>query len=165
MAQIKLVRIDFQLIHGQVITKWFGSTMSNEIVIIDDLLSKDAFMASVYEMSAPPGAKVTVCSVDEAVERWKKDEMGSGKLLVLFKNVNQTYQAWKKGFPLTEVQIGGLGSAPGRKVVFGPITLDDADAGQLKEMSDAGIYVYLHQVPEEGKMDFSKVLEKNLFNV
>lgn len=165
MAQIKLVRIDFRLIHGQVITKWFGSTMSNEIVIIDDVLSKDEFMASVYKMSAPPGATVNVYSVDEAVEHWNKDQMGVGKLLILFKNVEQTYQAWKKGFPLKEVQIGGLGSAPGRKNVFGPITLDDADAKQLKEMSDAGIYVYLHQVPEEGKMDFTKVLEKNQFNI
>lgn len=68
MAQIRLIRIDFRLIHGQVITKWFGSTMSNEIVIIDDDLSKDDFMTSIYEMSAPPGAKVTVYDVENAVK-------------------------------------------------------------------------------------------------
>lgn len=165
MAEIRLVRIDFRLIHGQVITKWFGSTRASEITIIDDELSKDSFMASIYEMSAPPGAKVNVYSVEEAVRRWKENQLGSGKHLILFKNVEQTYKAFKLGFPFKEIQIGGLGSAPGRKVVFGPITMDDEDAKMLKEISDTGIYVYLHQVPEEGKMDFVKILEKNDFNI
>ena len=165
MADIRLVRIDFRLIHGQVITKWFGSTLSNEIVIVDDDLSKDAFMASIYEMSAPPGAKVRVYSVDDAVSKWNEDQMGNGKLLLLFKNVEQVYKAWKGGFPLKEVQIGGLGSAPGRKIVFGPITMDDADAKLLNEMNTNGVHVYLHQVPEEGTMEFSTVLEKNNFNI
>lgn len=39
MYNIKLVRLDFRLIHGQVIAKWFGQIMGNEIVIIDDDLS------------------------------------------------------------------------------------------------------------------------------
>lgn len=165
MADIRLVRIDFRLIHGQVITKWFGQSRANEILIIDDELAKDDFMASIYEMSAPPGSKVTINTVRTAIDRWNVDKLGAGKLLVLFKNVDQTYHAWKGGFPLSEVQIGGLGSAPGRKVVFGPITLDDADARRLKEMQDGGVHVYLHQVPEEGSMEFSAVLEKNSFNV
>ena len=43
--------------------------------------------------------------------------------------------------------------------------MDDADAKMLKEMNESGVFVYLHQVPEEGKMEFSKVLEKNEFNI
>lgn len=165
MAEIKLVRIDFRLIHGQVITKWFKQSLANEILIIDDDLSQDEFMASIYTMSAPPGASVNVYSVETAVTKWKENGLGDGKLFILFKNVEQIYKAMNLGFPLQEVQIGGLGSAPGRKVVFGPITMDDKDAKMLKEMEDKGIYVYLHQVPEEGKMDFKKVLEKNNFQV
>ena len=115
MADIRLVRVDFRLIHGQVITKWFGTTRANQIIIIDDELSKDPFMASIYEMSAPPGAKVTVFSVEKAVEEWNKNQLGDGKLLVLFKNVNKIYSAWELGFPFKEIQIGGLGSAPGSK--------------------------------------------------
>ena len=122
-------------------------------------------MASIYTMSAPPGAAVHVYSVEDAVAKWNEDGLGNGKIFILFKNVEQVYKAMKLGFPLQEVQIGGLGSAPGRKVVFGPITMNDADAKMLKEMEDQGIYVYLHQVPEEGKMDFKKVLEKNDFKV
>lgn len=165
MADIRLVRVDFRLIHGQVITKWFGSSRSNEILIVDDELSQDEFMASIYEMSAPPGAKVRVLSVADAVKDWQESGLGNGKLLVLFKNVNQLYAAWKSGFPLPEIQIGGLGSAPGRKVVFGPVTLDDADARALKEINKSGIRVYMHQVPEESPAELMPILQKHGFDI
>lgn len=163
MAEIRLVRIDFRLIHGQIVTKWFGASRSDEILVVDDELSQDEFMASIYEMSAPKGAKVRVMSVEGAVKDWQENQLGDGHLLVLFKNVDQLYTAWKTGFPLKEVQIGGLGSAPGRKVVFGPITLDEADATKLREINASGIRVYLHQVPEDPSAELEPVLVKSGF--
>ena len=75
------------------------------------------------------------------------------------------YSLFRQGFPVKELQIGGLGSAPGRKVVFGPITLDQPDAEKLKEMQDAGDSVYMHQVPDDPSMEFTKILEKKLFDI
>ena len=165
MYNIKLVRLDFRLIHGQVIAKWFGQIMGNEIVIIDDDLSQDSFMASIYEMSAPVDSKVHVYSVEDAVKKVEDGTFASGKVLVLFKNVDQVFKAVEKGFKVDELQIGGLGSAPGRINVYGPITLDDHDASLLKKIADQGTNIYLQQVPEEAKMTFSKVLEKFDFNL
>lgn len=165
MYNIKLVRLDFRLIHGQVIAKWFGQIMGNEIVIIDDDLSQDSFMASIYEMSTPVDSKVHVYSVEDAVKKVEDGTFASGKVLVLFKNVDQVFKAVEKGFKIDELQIGGLGSAPGRINVYGPITLDDHDASLLKKIADQGTNIYLQQVPEEAKMTFSKVLEKFDFNL
>ena len=165
MYNIKLVRLDFRLIHGQVIAKWFGQIMGNEIVIIDDDLSQDSFMASIYEMSAPVDSKVHVYSVEDAVKKVEDGTFASGKVLVLFKNVDQVFKAVEKGFKIDELQIGGFGSAPGRINVYGPITLDDHDASLLKKIADQGTNIYLQQVPEEAKMTFSKVLEKFDFNL
>lgn len=165
MYNIKLVRLDFRLIHGQVIAKWFGQIMGNEIVIIDDDLSQDSFMASIYEMSAPVDSKVHVYSVEDAVKKVEDGTFASGKVLVLFKNIDQVFKAVEKGFKIDELQIGGLGSAPGRINVYGPITLDDHDASLLKKIADQGTNIYLQQVPEEAKMTFSKVLEKFDFNL
>ena len=39
MAEIQVIRADFRLIHGQVITKWIRQTPANKILIIDDVLS------------------------------------------------------------------------------------------------------------------------------
>ena len=113
-------------------------------------------MASIYEMSAPPGAKVSVFSTEQAVDKWNENKLGDGKLLILFKNVEQVYKAFKLGFPLSEVQIGGLGSAPGRKVVFGPITMDDRDVKQLKRISDKGVHIYFIKFRKKEKWSLKK---------
>ena len=67
MEGIKLVRIDFRLIHGQVITKWSNKISATRIVVVNDALSKDEFMADIYVMAAPPGMTVDVISIDDFV--------------------------------------------------------------------------------------------------
>lgn len=165
MAKIKLIRADFRLIHGQVITKWIRQAGCDRIVIIDDMLANDQFLQSIYIMAAPPGMEVNVFSVEQAVQSWNENEMGEGNLFILFKNVDEIYRAFKGGFPIKSLQIGGLGAGPGRIVVFGPITLDSKDAKMLKEMLDSGSEIYLHQVPDEPKMSFEKILEKYNFDL
>ena len=61
MADINLVRIDFRLIHGQVVTKWVKQANANRIIIVNDMLAKDEFLASVYKMAAPSNVKVDIC--------------------------------------------------------------------------------------------------------
>ncbi len=40
MGKINLIRSDFRLIHGQVITKWLKECNAEKIVIINNELSK-----------------------------------------------------------------------------------------------------------------------------
>ena len=160
MSKFKLVRIDFRLIHGQVITKWLKQSGADKIVIIDDLLASDTFMKSIYTMSAPPGIPVDVYSVEEAGKKWAENHFGSDKILLLFKDVATTYKMFSTGLPLPNIQIGGLGAGPDRKKVYGPISLSQADYELLKEMHDQGIEIVLHQVPDEAKMEFSKVIQR-----
>ena len=163
MADIQVIRADFRLIHGQVITKWIRQTPANKILIIDDVLAKDSFMSSIYVMAAPPGIEVMIDTVDDAVAKWNSGAYGAAKLFVLIKDVPTISRLYKAGFPVKELQIGGLGAGPGRKVVFGPITLDAEDMKKLTEMHESGVHVYLHQVPDDPSMEFAKTLEKNIF--
>ena len=165
MPDIELIRVDFRLIHGQVITKWVKQTKANKILIIDDLLAKDSFMSSIYVMAAPPGMEVIIDTVEDAVSKWNSGAYGNARLFVLVKDVPADHRLYKAGFPVEDLQIGGLGSAPGRKVVFGPITLDEQDTRKLKEMHDQGVHVYLHQVPDDPSMEFSKILDKKIFDI
>lgn len=160
MAEIQMVRVDFRLIHGQVITKWLRQTSANRIVIINDVLAADDFMKNIYVMAAPPSIDVDVFSVDTAINSWNSNQMGSGNLFVLFKDIETVYRAIKKGLPINDIQIGGLGAGPGRVAVFGPITLNEEDSVMLKELDEDGCNIYLHQVPDEPKMEIKKALEK-----
>ncbi|TQS71131.1 PTS sugar transporter subunit IIB [Ornithinibacillus gellani] len=161
MAEIEMVRVDFRLIHGQVITKWIRQTFANRIIIIDDNLANDEFMKSIYTMAAPSNIAVNVYTVESAINEWKEDKLGKGKLFILFKDVDTAFKTIQGGIEIKDLQIGGLGSGPGRKSVFGPISLNEEDAEQLRELEESNnCRVYLHQVPDEPKMEFKKALDK-----
>lgn len=145
---IALTRVDFRLVHGQVITRWLKQCDINEIVTVDTALSKDEFMQDVFKMAAPKGVRIRILSVEEAVAAQENGEFERNRILVLLKSVQELTNAINAGLALPEIQIGGLGGGPGRKAVNNAITLDRKDADQLLAIESKGINVYFQTTPD-----------------
>lgn len=160
-ANIVHARVDYRLIHGQVITKWLKQCDAKRIVVIDDKLSKDEFLGSVYKMAAPTGIKVDIISVDEAQRRWADDNFyGGAPVLLLFKTVDMAVAAVQAGVSFTKLQIGGLENKPGRKIVHNQISLDKADAEKLAGIEASGSEVYFQTIPGEEVESLAQVSAK-----
>ena len=43
---IKLIRVDERLIHGQVVTQWLNKSEANKIIIVDQFLSTNDFLST-----------------------------------------------------------------------------------------------------------------------
>lgn len=157
---IELTRVDFRLIHGQVITRWLTQCQINEIVTIDTALSKDAFMQEVFKMAAPKGVKITIVNVEDAVKRQQEGVFDKNRVMVLFKGVAELNAAVQAGLKLEKVQIGGLGGGPGRKAVNNAITLDRADADTLIELEKMGIEIYFQTTPDYPSETLQKAVAK-----
>ena len=157
---IELTRVDFRLIHGQVITRWLTQCQINEIVTIDTELSKDMFMQEVFKMAAPKGVKITIVSIEDAVKLQQENAFDKNRVMVLFKGVAQLHNAVCAGLVLDKVQIGGLGGGPGRKAVNNAITLDRADADQLLELEQKGIEIYFQTTPDYPSESLQKAVAK-----
>ena len=151
---IELTRVDFRLIHGQVITRWLTQCQINEIVTIDTALSKDAFMQEVFKMAAPKGVKITIVNVEDAVKRQQEGAFDKNRVMVLFKGVAELNAAVQAGLKLEKVQIGGLGGGPGRKAVNNAITLDRA------ELEKMGIEIYFQTTPDYPSETLQKAVAK-----
>lgn len=157
---IEFTRVDFRLIHGQVITRWLTQCQINEIVTIDTALSKDAFMQEVFKMAAPKGVKITIVNVEDAVKRQQEGAFDKNRVMVLFKGVAELNAAVQAGLKLEKVQIGGLGGGPGRKAVNNAITLDRADADTLLELEKMGIEIYFQTTPDYPSETLQKAVAK-----
>lgn len=158
MKAVKLVRMDYRLIHGQVITKWNNIVHATDIIIVDDALVNDDFMVDIYTMASPPGVDVHVYTVDQFIEKNANGAFDTGNILVLLKKVQTLKDLMKKGVKFQEVQIGGLGGGKGRKQIVTGITISDAELEDLKEVAKEGISIYFQVTPEENKVSFDKFL-------
>ena len=156
MAEIKY-RVDSRLIHGQVIARWSVKYGTQGIIIIDDALADDDFMKDIYMMAAPADVSVDVFKVDEAAEKWQSSGLLDKKLLVLFKDVAHVDRLTQKGVKIDELQIGGLPSGAGRKLVYKTISLSGEDYEMLDRIAESGTKVFFQMLPEEDPFPYEKV--------
>lgn len=159
---IALTRVDFRLIHGQVVTQWVRRLDIDRIDVIDNALSKEPFMKNILSMAAPKGIKVNIISINEALKKQEKNLYSDSttNYLLLFKTVQQLYESIKNGLNLSEIQIGGLGGGPDRKAVSNAITLNKEDANWLIKIQEKGSKVYLQTTPDYPSMTLDEAVSK-----
>ena len=144
MSKISWARVDYRLIHGQVITKWSKIASANSIVIVDDLLGADEFMASIYKMAAPSGVSVDIKTTSDAAAAYRDGTLGSGNVFLLFKNVAAARASHEAG----------------RKVVFPAVALGPEEVEDIRALHDAGVDIQIQVVPEEAGISYEEALKK-----
>lgn len=160
MAKITHARVDYRLIHGQVITKWSKIASANKIVIVDDVLGQDAFMADIYRMAAPSGIEVDIKTAAEAGAAYQDDTLGAGNIFLLFKDVHAARTAHEAGLAFDALQLGGIPAEAGRKIVFPAVALGASEVEDIRALHDAGVHIEVQVVPEEAGISYEDALKK-----
>lgn len=161
MATVKLLRVDNRLIHGQVTAFWVRSLSCNRAVIIDDAIPGDKFMRKILMMAMPESTKLSIYSCEEAVKEWNENQFGSGKVMVIFKDIKGAQKALNAGFEFTELQIGGISPASGSRQVLGPIYLSEEEAFILNELDKAGVAITFQVLAEQQPVAWSDIKRKS----
>lgn len=152
-----MVRIDDRLIHGQVVAVWIKQIKVDRIVVVDDSVAGDSFLQEVLRLAAPPGITVDVCSVQEGVASLRADGADRKHTMVLVKSPRVARSLFDGGVRFSRLNVGGLGSGPGRKSVFKNISMSAEEKCILKELIREGVKVTLLTVPGEQSLDFAAV--------
>jgi mannose/fructose/N-acetylgalactosamine-specific phosphotransferase system component IIB len=161
MATVKLVRVDFRLIHGQIITKWRKFFGINKIVVIDDILAADDFMIRVYTSAAPSDVTIKVYTEEKALRLWEKNKFGEGDALILFKDIATCYRMLKKGIQFEQVQLGGVPQTPEKKLIVKAVSLGESDIAMLRKMHDIyNVNLTIQIMPEDAKTEYFEIVKK-----
>ncbi len=160
MENLKLTRIDFRLIHGQVMTRWVKQFDIKSIVVIDDKSAKSPILKKILLGAAPHGVKVEVETVDNAAKRWKEGTLPNSNLMLLFKDPAGAAKAYEAGLKYPRLQVGGIEGAGNKLNICRNITMSEEDINTLKPVYDAGVEIYCQPIPEDGEYPFKSAMEK-----
>ena len=160
IEELGLVRIDDRLIHGQVIAVWCKHQPFTRIVIVDDGVAADPFMQEVLRLAAPPGLQVDVFSVEEGIKALHQSTPDRGTTMVLLKSPQAAKRLYDGGVQYNALNVGGIGSAPGRKNIFKNISASEEEIAILKYLMDRGVEITLLTVPGEKSRSFSDLVGK-----
>ena len=160
MAEVKLARVDFRLIHGQIVVKWCKAFTVDKIVVIDNVVAGDEFMLRVYASAVPTGIAVKAYDEEKAMRLWNKNHFGEGKkVLILFKDLETCYRLIKAGMNLKAIQLGGIPQMQDRRAVKRAVFLGTKEMKMLKELHEMGVEITAQLVPEDSKFDYANIVK------
>lgn len=75
---IKLVRIDYRLLHGQVVFAWTRALDIDHIIVANAKAAADAFITMSLNLAKPAGVTLDIATVEQAAEKQQR-QVGSKK--------------------------------------------------------------------------------------
>lgn len=161
IEELGLVRIDDRLIHGQVIAVWCKHQRFTRIVVVDDGVAADSFMQEVLSLAAPPDLQVDVLSIEEGINSLGESAPDRGTTMVLLKSPLAAKRLYDGGLKYSALNVGGIGSGPGRKHIFKNISASEEEIAILRYLMDKGVEITLLTVPGERSKAFSDLAGKS----
>ncbi|OCN05829.1 PTS sorbose transporter subunit IIB [Erysipelotrichaceae bacterium MTC7] len=157
MGKLKMIRVDYRMVHGQIVAKWIKFRPVNRLILADEALVNDPFMGDIYRM-AVPSYDVDIIKVEDIQQTLdEKDD----EVLLIFKDVTSVYQAFKSGLNIPELNVGAVQSNKDRKSILQGVSLSLDEYEKLEEMKNAGINVFFQPIPENDPVSL-KTIEKKI---
>ena len=142
-----LARIDDRLIHGQVAFGWGRALRPTLFLVVSDAVRADADRADLCLIGVPEEARGRVASVSEALDPALLAEVERERTLLVMPGTAEADALVTAGFPIRELNVGGLHHASGKREVLPYVFLDDADRARLASIAGRGVRVTAQDLP------------------
>lgn len=83
---IKLVRLDYRLLHGQVVFAWTSYVGAQRIIVVDDEAATDELKKSALSLSKPTGVRLNIFTLKTALAKMPKVETLNENIMMIFGN-------------------------------------------------------------------------------
>lgn len=160
---IRLLRIDDRLIHGQVATTWAKVTGISRIIVVSNEVADNPLQKALLKQAAPPEIKANVISVSKLIRIASHPLLNDVKVMLLFTNPTDVMNCYRQGIQFNSVNIGGMKFTEGKKMVTHFISVNQQDIDAFVYLDSIGIELEIRKVPGDRRQRMMDVLEKGNF--
>lgn len=160
---VRLLRIDSRLLHGQVATNWAKVLKVDRILVVSDQVARDNIRKTLIRQASPPGVKVHVIPLMKMLRIYFDPRFNSFKALILVEDPQNAKILVENGVRVNLVNIGAVSFNSSRKMVTDTIAVGKDDIDAFTWLHEQGIKLDVRKVSGDTSKDLWKVLtEKGL---
>lgn len=134
VPNIKMMRIDERLIHGQG-QLWLNSLGCNLVIVADDAASEDTMQQTLMKVVVAKSIGMRFFSIEKTCEVIHK-AAPEQKIFIVCKSASSALRLIEGGVPVKEINIGNIHNKPGKEMVSRSIFLGEEDKHAIREMID-----------------------------
>ena len=150
---IKLLRVDYRLIHGQITTSWVGQLGCDCILIANDKVPGDILRKNALKLAKPPETKLVMKTVEDSIEAINSGVTDKYKLFVIVENV-QDARRMVEGCPVFErVNLGNIRMYAGAKQLGTTVFVSEKDMEDIRAMQEKGVSVDVQSIPRDKRSE------------
>lgn len=142
-----LARIDDRLIHGQVAFGWGRALRPTLYLVVSDTVRADTDRSELCLIGVPEEARGRVLSVAEAQDPALLPEIERERTLLVMPGTAEAERLVLGGFPIRELNVGGLHHAAGKTQALPYVFLDGVDRTRLAAIAARGVLVTAQDLP------------------
>lgn len=158
-AKIKLVRLDYRLLHGQVVFSWINSVGAQRIIVVDNAAANDPVRQNALKLAKPPGVRLNIFSVERALSKMAKLNTLGENVMFIFGNVHELLE-FCQSYHFDEVNFGAAANHDGAQPVGGKdssVFFDSEEIADARKILELGIKVYEQQTPTQTRTDITSL--------
>lgn len=160
---IKLLRIDSRLVHGQVANNWAGTLGADAILAVSDGAANDELRKTLMLQTGGGKVKVHVLGVEKAARVYKNPKYAALKAVIVVETPADVVRLLDLGIEAKEVNVGGMTFKQGTKQLSQAVYVSDDDVAAFQEIDKRGLVQYIQQVPSTGRSDLMPALKSKGF--
>lgn len=150
---VKLLRVDYRLVHGQILFSWVPFLDSDCILVANDAILKEQIRMTTMKIGRPDGVKLVFKSMDDSIRAICSGEAMRHRLLILVDSVADAEMLTAKCPCIKEVNLGGTKWTDSKRRLDAAIYADENEIDLMKKMISRGIRVEMRQTPSEDPVE------------
>lgn len=156
---IKLTRIDYRLIHGQVAFAWTNFLGADCILIANDDVATNEMRKSALRLAKPQGVKLVFKNIEDSITAINEGKTDKYTLFIVCETVKDALALATHCEQVDNVNVGLMKKSDENAKMLGKaVYADEEEIGYLKQLCDLKIQVELRQAPKDSGVDVRKLL-------
>jgi mannose/fructose/N-acetylgalactosamine-specific phosphotransferase system component IIB len=155
---VKHLRIDNRLVHGQVVVTWLQAERADTILVANDVIAGDEFQRTMLLAVKPPSVRELILSLDDAMAYVKDPSHAAEQIFLLVKDPADALRLHRGGIGMPVMNVGNMAFAVGSKRVTRTVFVTERDIEAFKALHDEGVQVTARMMPTDRRNDFLEML-------
>ncbi len=155
---IKLTRLDYRLLHGQVVFAWTRNHGIDFIVVADDETSQDDFKKNALSLAKPAGVGLEILPTKEAIRLINGGRYVRKQVLLVCGNTKEALQICQEVEEVKAINYGNIAEKEGSKQYDLAVYLTPEEAKDTKKIIALGITVEMQQLPTATYKKLNEIL-------
>ena len=159
-AKINLVRLDYRLLHGQVVFSWVTKVGAERIIVVDNDAAGDEVKKSALRLAKPSGVRLNVFTVERALAKMAKLNTLGENVMFVFGNTRELLE-FNRSYKFEAVNLGATANHDGAEQVGGSdssVFFDASQKADVNELLKLGVELYVQQTPTQKRVDITSPL-------